>query len=351
MNPISICIIAKNEERTLNRCLSALKPLDCEIIFVDTGSTDATVDIAKRFTDKIFHFTWIDDFSEARNFSISKASNDWILVMDCDEYIEEYNIAGLLDFITSHSDCIGEITRYDLYGTEADHFTHTGPVERFFNKNIFHYTLPIHEQIVPFENRKYQTLPIPIKALHDGYFNDEQKLASKNERNIRILKKALENNPEDAYLNYQIGQSYFSLKDYETALFYYEKALSQDINYTSIAGRSLVNAWINCLNELHRSEEALQILPHYHELSDTADFLLLMGHVYTNLGKYVEAVGEYLKAIQAPKCNKEGANSYLPYYRIGILYEALGDLKTAIAMFKQCGNYAPALQKIKEILG
>lgn len=350
MNPISICIIAKNEERTLDKCLSALKPIDCEIIFVDTGSTDSTKQIAKKYTDKIYDFTWTDDFSAARNFSISKASHDWILVIDCDEYVENFDMQQLLAFTHSNKESIGEITRHDLYGSSTDNYTYTSLIERFFNKKYFHYSLPIHEQIVPVSRCEYQTLPVPVSILHDGYFDNEERLKAKNERNIRILEQALKNNPNDAYLNFQTGQSYYGLEQYEIALSYYQKALAQDINFTSVAGRSLVNGWINCLNELHRSEEALQILVHYHELCDTSDFLLLMGHVYTNLGRYVEAVGEYLKAIQAPKCNKEGANSYLPYYRIGILYEALGDIRTAAVMFQKCGDYAPAQKKLKELL-
>ena len=123
MNPISICIIAKNEEHTLDKCLSALKPMDCEIIFVDTGSTDSTKQIAKKYTDKIYDFTWMDDFSVARNFSISKASHDWILVIDCDEYVENFDMQQLLAFTHSNKEAIGEITRYDLYGSSADNYT------------------------------------------------------------------------------------------------------------------------------------------------------------------------------------------------------------------------------------
>jgi Glycosyl transferase family 2. len=77
---ISLCMIVKNEELTLDRCLTSIKDAVDEIIIVDTGSTDLTKNIGKKYTDKIFDFKWIDDFSAARNFSFSKATMDYILM-------------------------------------------------------------------------------------------------------------------------------------------------------------------------------------------------------------------------------------------------------------------------------
>lgn len=80
---ITAVIIAKNEEEIIRTALESVKGFD-EIIFVDTGSTDKTIDIAKEFTDKIFHFPWVDDFSAARNYAIEQATGDWIYSIDCD---------------------------------------------------------------------------------------------------------------------------------------------------------------------------------------------------------------------------------------------------------------------------
>ncbi len=85
MNSFSICLIAKNEEKNLENCLRPLLALEEEIVLVDTGSTDQTKTIAARLGAKVFDFTWVQDFSAARNYSISVAQNDWVLIVDCDE--------------------------------------------------------------------------------------------------------------------------------------------------------------------------------------------------------------------------------------------------------------------------
>ena len=92
MVTISLCMIVKNEEKNLERCLNSYAPLMDEIIVVDTGSTDKTKEIAARFTDKIYDFTWVNDFSAARNFSFEKATCDYIFSADADEVLEGDNV-------------------------------------------------------------------------------------------------------------------------------------------------------------------------------------------------------------------------------------------------------------------
>jgi glycosyltransferase involved in cell wall biosynthesis len=86
-NKISVNLIVKNEEHCVKECLESIKDIAYEIIIVDTGSTDSTKEICKKFTDKIFDFNWNDDFSEVRNYAKQKSSGDWILLIDADEII------------------------------------------------------------------------------------------------------------------------------------------------------------------------------------------------------------------------------------------------------------------------
>ena len=95
MPTISLCMIAKNEEALLASCLQSVRPILSEIIFVDTGSTDRTVQIAQSYVAKIIHEPWREDFAAARNISLEHATSDWILVLDADEVIAESDLPGL----------------------------------------------------------------------------------------------------------------------------------------------------------------------------------------------------------------------------------------------------------------
>lgn len=141
---LSLCCIVKNEEPNLKDFLNKLKPYADEIIVVDTGSTDKTKEIAKQFTDKVFDFEWNDDFSAARNFSVEKAANEWILVLDPDEVIEEKDLIKIKDIIKENKDFLG----YRLIQETC----HNGKVVsirgicRLF-KNDKRFIYPIHETV------------------------------------------------------------------------------------------------------------------------------------------------------------------------------------------------------------
>ena len=104
MFTISVCMIIKDEEKTLNRILSAIKKFADEIVIVDTGSKDNSIEIARKYTDKIFHFIWIDNFGEARNFSFSKATKDYIMWLDADDVIKDSEIEKILKLKQSNKD-------------------------------------------------------------------------------------------------------------------------------------------------------------------------------------------------------------------------------------------------------
>lgn len=96
---ISLCMIAKNEQKNLANCLNSVKKIVDEIIIVDTGSTDKTKEIAKKFNAKLFDFKWVDGFSAARNESLKHAAKDWILVLDADEIIEKEDLIKIKNAI------------------------------------------------------------------------------------------------------------------------------------------------------------------------------------------------------------------------------------------------------------
>ena len=94
---LSVCLIVKNEQPVIARCLSCVKKFADEIIVVDTGSTDATAEVTKKFTDKIYSYEWEDDFASARNFSLEKASCEYVMWLDADDVVSDENAHKIMN--------------------------------------------------------------------------------------------------------------------------------------------------------------------------------------------------------------------------------------------------------------
>ncbi|OPJ63970.1 tetratricopeptide repeat-containing glycosyltransferase family 2 protein [Clostridium oryzae] len=150
MISISICLIVKNEEAVLARCLDSLKGIGEEIIIVDTGSTDNTKKIAEKYTDKIFDFKWIDDFSAARNFAFSKATKDYIYSADADEIIDKENYRKFMNIkkvLLNEVEIVQmKYTNQLVYGTTYNFNTEYRP-KLFKRLRDFKWIEPIHETI------------------------------------------------------------------------------------------------------------------------------------------------------------------------------------------------------------
>ncbi len=150
MNPlISLCMIAKDEEKLLESFLNPIKDIVDEIIVVDTGSKDKTKEIAKKFTNNIYNFKWCDDFSKARNFSISKATKEWILVLDPDEKITKDDLIKMKNIINKNEkDVLGyRLIQKTYYKNKV--ISIRGICRVFKNKKGIKFIYPIHETVRP----------------------------------------------------------------------------------------------------------------------------------------------------------------------------------------------------------
>ena len=353
MPPISVCIIAKNEEQHIEECCKCLMPYGFEIVLVDTGSTDRTVELAKQYTDQIYRFDWCNDFSAAKNFALEKASHDWILSIDCDEYIESIDLSSLAVHMDSQPTAAGRILIRNRFTENGQTAYEQVRVSRFVNRRYYRFKGAVHEQLMPVAISgatspavKY-VYDAPITVLHVGYDGSEDEMREKSRRNIALLEKELETNGPDPYIYYQLGQSYRKLHDYEEAFYYFDLGLAMDVDPALDYVQTMVESYGYTLLDLKRSQDALNLLGVYDEFAKRADFVFLMGLIYMNNGLFDESINEFKKATTIEEFAVDGVNSYKANYNIGVIYECTGHTKEAVAAYRSCGEYEPAIKRLK----
>lgn len=349
---LTLCMIVKNEEENLKNCLSKAADFVDEIVIVDTGSKDNTKSIALEFTDKIYDFKWCNDFSKARNFSISKSSNDWILVLDADEIITEFSRYNIDNFIknASNKNKVGRIQRINIMEYSNENKKYIERVNRLFNKNYFHYEGIIHEQLAAFNGKTYETDVIDITAEHIGYTKEVLARTDKLKRNISLLKEALKNDSKDPYVYFQLGKSYYMLRDYNNSVLYFEKALSFELDFRLEYAEDLVETYGYSLINSGKYSEALILENCFEVYSKSADFNFLMGLIYMNNAKFSQAVDSFLVCTKFQHSKVEGITTYSSYYNIGVIYEVLGFREKAVEYYNMCGQYSKAKERLKEML-
>ena len=348
MPPISVCMIAKNEDNHIEECLKRLRPCKFEIVVVDTGSVDRTVEIAHKYTDKVFHFAWCDDFSSARNFSIQQASNDWVLIIDCDEYLENANLADLEELLEGNNPSVGMISRNNPYSIQGVRSIMSERIGRLFNRKYCHYEGSIHEQVCKLDGREPESFDIPLTFYHEGYVSESDK-RMRATRNLEMLLHDLEIKGPSPYIYFQLGQNYCSLNDIEKAAHYYKLGLDLKADPKSAFVQSMTETYGYCLMELAKYDLAMKIQDKYELLSHRADFVYLMGMIYMKKGMYDKAIAEFRKATTLTIYSRKGVNSYRANYNIASIYETLGRLDDAKTYYKKCGDYEPAVRRLKEL--
>jgi glycosyltransferase involved in cell wall biosynthesis len=317
-------MIVKNEENNISECLMKIRNFVDEIIIVDTGSIDNTKEKAKEFTDKIFDYQWCNDFSKARNFSIEKASNDWILVLDADEFLIDFNVKNL-EKIFSNPKIVGRIERVNYFNDLDVTKKYVERVNRIFNRKFFKYEGTIHEQVVSIEMSSYNTELIELSVNHIGYTKEELKRTNKIYRNIEMLNSSLVLNGKDPYIYYQLGKSYYMLKEYKNATIAFESAMEFDINIKLEYVEDLLETYGYALLNNKDYNTALKLLDLKSYFENSCDFVFLTGLIYMNNGNINQAVECFKKCVTFKKCKVEGVNTYMAYYNLGVIYECIGD--------------------------
>ncbi len=206
---LSLCMIVRNEEDSLERCLHSVQGIIDELIVVDTGSTDRTVEIAKRYGAKIIEDPWQDDFSRARNRSIETARGEWILFLDADEVLEGEAASWIRNALNNSKAIAYELPlkNIDSQGTVKEELY---VVRLFRNHPSIRFKNIVHEQILEpllalAQERKQEILRAEFGILHFGHQDQIETQKGKRERNRKLTEKQLQQNPNDPYSWYQFA--------------------------------------------------------------------------------------------------------------------------------------------------
>lgn len=218
MNTVSLAMIVRNESKVLARCLDSVKDFVDEIIVVDTGSTDDTKAIAKTYTDKIYDFEWIDDFSAARNFAFSQATSDWVMWLDADDILfGSENLRPVISSLPDNVKCLywKYIVGKDRYGNTTLEYLRERCVRRDAG---FQWNGTIHEALTnrtPFDS-------LTVDGIYNEHVPDTGISLIKNDRNLSILKKKKSKNTRDLFY---LGNEYMDHGNYAKAIETYRQYL------------------------------------------------------------------------------------------------------------------------------
>lgn len=323
---ISLCMIVKNEEKYLDKCLESVKGKVDEIIIVDTGSTDRTIEIAQKHNAIIKHFEWIDDFAAARNCSIGEVNSEYILILDADEYLDSGT--DLQKTLEQENDFYQVLIKnYQSSGSSVIHQS-----IRLFKAGIgLVYKGKLHEHLNTYgEGCQYKGSESDILLHHEGYLYEVNKEKGKQERNYGIMVKELKEN-RTGYSLFNMGMIYLNGGEYENALDMFKKSypLSKDKTYV----KGLLTRMGECLLKLDRIDEALELLSDAVDVYGSyPDLHYALGLAYKNKGYLRDAEYEFKRCLEIgdriENMTTQGVGSYLAHYNLATIYvkkNRLGD--------------------------
>ena len=344
---LSVCLIVKNEEPVLARCLSCAVQIADELIVVDTGSTDHSVEIAKQFTPKVYLHPWQDSFAEARNYAYSKATCDYMMWLDADDVISDENIARFLKLkrtMPEDTDVVFTIYRTPVEDGIGTYILRDRIIRRSLDpkcKGDAHEAIPIQSAW----KRLYAT---DITIFHKKeYVNDPN-------RNMNIFKKVLREQPDmNAFDKANYCKELFIAGEHEKAyeVFQEYKRYCTAVEYYYgffFVVRSLLSLkrYETCIRELEELERSIPT---------TAYMVYWQGFCHEALGEKEKAEQTYLSAMTIPEdpstlfIQYTGYTDYFPMLRLAIIAAIEGESATAKTYIDKASTFYPKHKEWKNV--
>ena len=340
MVSVSLCMIVKNEEDVLGRCLESAAGLVDEIIIVDTGSTDRTREVAARFTNQIFDFPWADDFAAARNESFSHASMDYCLWLDADDVLLEADRAAFLALKETLDPAVSVVMApYHTGFDESGRVTFSCYRERLIkNRAGMRWEGAVHEAVAPAGRILYGAFAVTHRKTRPG----------DPDRNLRIYEAQLAAGKVlDPRQQLYYGRELYYHQRYEEALAVFQDFLKE--------GRGWLENNIDacclcayCQEQLGRDEAALSSLFRAFAYDrPRAEVCCELGRWFFRRERYAQAAYWYALALTCPRDDRRGGfvapdcYGYLPCIQLCVCYSRLGDRERAEACNELAAAYKP----------
>ncbi|PWW08500.1 glycosyltransferase involved in cell wall biosynthesis [Paenibacillus cellulosilyticus] len=361
---LGVHLIVRNEELHLARCLDSIRSWADELVVVDTGSTDQTVQIAASRGAHVVHAAWADDFAQTRNIGIGQARTLWILVLDADERLaEDTDMQQLRNTLLHSKETAYRVVIENEFGHMAGQNIRNEAVRLFRADLGYRYIGAIHEQLVAGEPGTWRDVDGPlsgVRLVHDGYEPGELARKQTAKRNERMIRKQLDKQPDSPFHWYNLGVTLIQQSKAAEASAAFARAratAAPDVPFRP----SLMLDSARLMLALDEEESALELLARETErYPDYADLQLLYGECLYRQGAWLEAKQAHLAAIEAGQANtgqyltEEGAASYKACTALAGLERRLGNRQEAARRYEQAlvamPGWPQALEGLAELL-
>lgn len=346
---ISLCMIVRNEEEYIRKCLDSVKDFVDEIIIVDTGSSDNTQNICKEFGAKIYDYVFMDDFSDARNYSLSLATGSWILVLDADESIDSRDGGKLKNLITEmevqgKKGCA--FTRYDYFNNGG--WSEANIVRFFKNDRQIKYIGEVYEQVNIKNEETYYNKKNAIKIHHFGYLKDKQFIKKKRGKYHEITVNGSKFEPTRKHkMFYWLAQNYLVNGEMQEAINICNKGLEE--NNKSKRLFELKARILMFLGEYKKSREVLDEVFTLEARSNSKlkkGYSLFYDRAVNDLAQTYYFEGEYDRALESYSLMDFKETPYLLSNYALILYK-LKRYEEALFYFNKALDINPYIGVIK----